>query len=248
MIIHETLKQLGLEDRETDIYLALLRLGPSSIRDIATRAGVNRGTTYDLLKKLHQLGLASYHPKGKRKLFCAAEPEQLLRMASERQRKLDEAVDTLRQDVVPDLNLLRPDNVSTNVYYYEGDDGIEYVLKDILRTAETSPDRSYYVYSTKLIRKYLYRPFPNYTRQRVQKNIRVRVIAIGEGGEEAPLAERKWIESKESDTAASYVAIYPPKCAMISLVNDDYPTAVVIDAAAVALAMKISFETLWRLL
>jgi DNA-binding MarR family transcriptional regulator len=49
-IIHETLQELGVSPRETDIYLALLRLGPSSIRDIAAAAKINRGITYAVLK------------------------------------------------------------------------------------------------------------------------------------------------------------------------------------------------------
>lgn len=81
----------------------------------------------------------------------------------------------------------------------------------------------------------------------MQRNIRVKVIAIGEGGEEAPLAERKWIGIEERDTAASYVAIYPPKCAIISLIQEDYPTAGVIDSPAIALALKSSFNTLCNL-
>jgi sugar-specific transcriptional regulator TrmB len=248
MIIHEALGKLDFTDREIDIYLAVLKLGPASIRDIASQSDINRGTTYELLKGLHKRGLVSYFPRGKRRFFCAEPPEQLLQIAEEKRQHLGQAIDTLQSDIIPDLNLLKPDRAATNVHYYEGDEGIEHVLRDILRTVEQSQRKIYSVYSSKLIRKYLYRPFPNYTRQRVQRNIRVQVIAIGEGGEDAPLAERKWIDIDDRDTAASYVAIYPPKCAMISLIQEDYPTAVVIDSSAIALALKISFDTLWNLL
>ena len=248
MTVHETLQKLDLNDREIDIYLALLKLGPASIRDIARQSAINRGTTYELLKGLHNKGLVSYFPRGKRRFFCAEQPEHLLQIAEEKQHHLGEAIETLQSEIIPDLNLLKPDQAATNVHYYEGDDGIEHVLRDILRTVEQSQSKIYSVYSSKLIRKYLYRPFPTYTRQRVQRNIRVQVIAIGEGGEEAPLAERKWIHADERNTAASYVAIYPPKCAMISLIQEDYPTAVVIESSAIALALKISFDTLWNLL
>ena len=132
--------------------------------------------------------------------------------------------------------------------YYEGDEGIEKVLKDILNTAEKSPNKNYNVYSSQAIRKYLYRPFPNYTLQSVKRGIRVKAIAIGPGGEEAPLSQRKWIGNKNDGTQASYVAIYPPKCAMISLQEGNYPTAVVIESEAISRSMNLSFETLWGLL
>ncbi|MCW8997164.1 MAG: hypothetical protein OQK04_00420, partial [Kangiellaceae bacterium] len=103
-------------------------------------------------------------------------------------------------------------------------------------------------YSSQAIRQHLYRPFPNYTIQRIKRNIRVKAIAIGPGGEEAPLSERKWIGDKHNGSQASYVAIYPPKCAMISLQEGNYPSAVVIESEAISEAMNLSFETLWSLL
>jgi sugar-specific transcriptional regulator TrmB len=245
MIIHETLRQLGLTDRQTDIYLTLLKQGPGSIRDIAAGAGINRGTTYEELKTLRTRSLVSYFPRGKRKFFCAEPPEALMRIAEEKQTSLALATTTLKHDILPDLQHFKPDLTTTNVRHYEGDEGIEFVLKDILNTLDAAPQKLYRVYSSKQIRKYLYRPFPNFTRLRVQKGIAVNVIAIGDGGEEAPLAERKWIKTGTGNTAASYVAIYPPKCAMISLVQGDYPTAVILDSEAIALVMQISFDTLW---
>lgn len=246
MIIHDTLARLGIDVRETDIYLTLLKQGPASIRDIAERAGINRGTTYETLKVLKEKGLVSYYPRGKRRYFCAEPPELLLRLAEDRQEEVSSAIAALSRDIVPDLKLMTPVSATTNVRHYEGDDGIEFVLRDILRSVSEQPDKFYRVYSSRLIRKYLYRPFPNFTRQRVQKNIFVKVIAIGEGGEDAPLAERKWIPTAESDASASYVAIYPPRCAFISLVQGDYPTAVILESEAIALAQKISFDTLWQ--
>jgi HTH-type transcriptional regulator, sugar sensing transcriptional regulator len=246
MIIHETLKQIGLSDRQTDIYLTLLKQGPGSIRDIASGAGLNRGTTYEELKTLRTRSLVSYFPKGKRKFFCAEPPQQLVKIAEEKQDVLARATSVLRHDILPDLSNLKADSSTINVHHYEGDEGIEFVLKDILKTVEAQPQKKYRVYSSKQIRKYLYRPFPNFTRQRVGKGISVDVIAIGDGGEDAPLAHRKWIQTEAGDTAASYVAIYPPKCALISLVRGDYPTAVLLNSDAIALVMQISFNTLWQ--
>lgn len=247
MIIHDTLAEFGLSQRQTDIYLTLLRLGPSSIRDIAAGAQLNRGTTYEELKQLRQLGLVSHFPRGKRKFFGAEPPEQLMRLAREKQSNLGNAVNTLESELLPDLLALVPDTSTTLVQHYEGDDGIEFVLRDILATTSQSDEKRYRVYSSRQIRKYLYRPFPNFTRQRVAAGIAVNVIAIGDGGEDAPLAERRWIEAPASGTA-SYVAIYPPRCAMISLVKGDYPTAVLIESDAIALALKVSFDTLWAYL
>lgn len=248
MIIHETLEALDLSHTQTDIYLALLKLGPASIRDIALESGVNRGTTYEQLKVLHGKSVVSYVPRGKRRLFCAEPPECLLKLLDSKTARLSEASELLKQEIVPDLHQIRGDSNDTQVRHYEGDDGIEFVLRDILTTMATTTDPVYRVYSSKRIRKYLYRPFPTFTRQRVKQGIGVKVIAIGPGGEDAPLSERKWLDSGNEDPSASYVAVYKDKCAMISLTHGDHPIAVVIESAAIATALTLSFDALWTFL
>ena len=86
-----------------------------------------------------------------------------------------------------------------------------------------------------------------WARQRVQRGIRVRVIAIGEGGDEAELAERKWLPAG-SGTNASYIAIYPPKIAIITLAQKNYPVVIVIESPAIASTQQLMFDTLWSLL
>lgn len=245
MIIHETLKELGISERQTDLYLTLLKLGPSSIRDIATASDINRGTVYEELKRLRTMSLVTYFPQGKRKFFCAEPPEVLVRRARRVQQQTSEAADRLEQEILPNLKEIMPDTSHTSVFHYEGDEGVEYLLRDILDTVSKSGEKHYRVYSSRRIRKYLYRPFPGFTNARVKAGIHVNVIAIGEGGEDAPLSDRKWIEDSGQEQAASYVAIYGTKCAMISLLGGDYQTVVILDSEGISSAMKISFDTLW---
>ena len=243
----DILEQLGLDQKEISLYLALLKLGTASIRDIAAEADINRGTTYETLKAMAGKGIVSYFPKGKRRVFCAEPPEKLLDLAEEKKQSLEQGIEEMKHSLIPQLNHLKPDFNSGNVRFYEGDSGIEFVLKDILHTVEKQDERAYSVFSSKPIREHLYRPFPNYTQQRIRKKIGVKVIAIGEGGEDAEFSERKWIETSDK-MDSSYIAIYPPKVAMISLASKDYPVAVVIDSNEIARTQQIIFDTLWRTL
>lgn len=243
----DSLRQLDLDERQVQIYHALLDLGPASIRDVAARAGINRGTTYETLKQLATKGIVSYFPKGRRRVFQAEDPERLLSLGESKQQALSQAMEQLRREVIPALKQRQADFSPGNVRFYEGDDGVELVLRDILDQAGRNPERGYSVISTKVLRAQLYRPFPNFTRQRIQRGIRVRVLSIGEGGEEAELAERKWLPAGDN-TDASYIAIYPPKVAMITQARKDYPVVVVMDSAAIASTQQILFDTVWSLL
>jgi sugar-specific transcriptional regulator TrmB len=243
----QTLGELGLDRRQVQIYQSLHKLGPASIRDVAAEAGINRGSTYETLKQLVTKGLVSYFPKGRRRVFQAEDPERLLSLGESKQQALAQAMEELRKDIIPSLKQARPEFSPGNVRFYEGDDGVELVLRDILNSTARNAGKGYAVISTKTLRQHLYRPFPNFTRQRVQKGIRVRVIAVGEGGDDAELAERKWLPAS-ADTDASYIAIYPPKVAMITLADRDYPVVVIIDSAAIASTQQLLFDTLWELL
>lgn len=241
------LQQIGLSQRDITLYLALFRLGPSSIRDIANYTGINRGTTYETLKQMAAQGIISYAPKGKRRVFAAESPDKLLELAEEKRHSLEQTIHSLKSEIIPGLRHLKPDFSPGNVRFYEGDDGIEFVLKDILATVGKQADKTYSVFSSKSIRHHLYRPFPNYTVQRIKQKINVRVIALGEGGEDAEYSERKWLQT-EGAVDASYIAIYPPKVAMISMASENYPVATVIESPDIARAQQIVFETLWRFL
>ena len=236
-----SLKSLDLSDREIAIYLALLELGPASIRDLAEKANINRGSSYETLKVLVKKGIVNYLPKGKRRIFQAEDPSRLLALAEEKHQELEATLVSLKTEIIPALRHLKPEFATSNVRFYEGDEGVEYVLKDILSSA----DKSYSVISTQALREHLYRPFPTFTKQRISKGIFVRVLAIGEGGDEAELAERKWMKGEGN---ASYIAIYPPKVAMISLTKNDFPVAVVIDSDAISGTHQTMFDTLWNAL
>ena len=77
MQIEIILKSYGLSKKETEVLLSLIELGPSSVRLVSDRAGVNRGTTYDILKSLIGQGLVSYHKnKSRRPDFMGPEPDK----------------------------------------------------------------------------------------------------------------------------------------------------------------------------
>ncbi|HEV7454556.1 MAG TPA: hypothetical protein VGO07_04835, partial [Candidatus Saccharimonadales bacterium] len=131
--------------------------------------------------------------------------------------------------------------------YYEGDDGVVTILKDVLQTCRDLDNSFYYAYSTSKIRQYLYRKFPQFTDRRIAEGIAVKVIAVGEGGEMATGAERKWLLSEATPTAAtSYTIIYGDKVATISTSNDLTPYGVIIEDAGAAAMQRMIFEQLWK--
>lgn len=125
MVLEQTLKQLGLSDKEARVYLAILELGMDKVQTIARKAGVNRPTTYVILENLAKIGLVSQSPESKKFLFSAEPPSRLKILIKQKEAELEEKTKTLEQ-YIPHLEALF--NLSENkpsVKYYEGKEGLK---------------------------------------------------------------------------------------------------------------------------
>jgi len=239
------LEDLGLTKAEAQVYLALLQSGPSSIRKIATVANINRGTTYDALKRLSTTGLVSYRKRGERQHYMAESPDQINTLITERRRELVN-LQAEAQTLIPKLMAIGERRQGEPIVrFYEDDAGVVAILNDVLATTARLDPKEYYVYSSLSLRGYLYRRFPTFTKRRLQNDIFVRVIAVGEGGEPAEEAELKWLPEPKNADLSSYVIIYGNKVATISVSPDETPYGVVIEEAGVAAMQKFLFEQLW---
>jgi len=105
MQVKSTLKSLGFSDKEAATYLAILSGGPDSVRNIAAKAGLNRGTAYDVLKELMRLGAVSFYNKEKKQYFVAEPPEKLMGVVAKRIEELESSRERLTS-ALPELQSL----------------------------------------------------------------------------------------------------------------------------------------------
>lgn len=147
-------------------------------------------------------------------------------------------------EALPELRSLYAHGGSRpTVKYFEGVKGVALILEDVLRTMGAQDDKVYRVYSSLALRDQLYKEYPQFTKERVERRIRVRAIAVGAGGEEQPFSERRWLP--KGTASPTYKLIFGPKTAFISLGKDGAPLGVLIEDAAVAETEKMIFDRLW---
>ena len=96
------LSGLGVPQTEAMTYAALLKTEVHSIRKIAAYTGINRGTTYEALKRLTALGLASVRRQGNREHYTAESPEKILDIIRDKRRDLIDLAATAKT-VIPEL-------------------------------------------------------------------------------------------------------------------------------------------------
>ena len=242
----QMLELLGLSEKEYHVYQTLLRLGSAPLRRVAEVAGLNRGTTYDALKRLKAVGLVGHVDAKRHRYFTAEDPSKLTGLVTRREVALHEVRDSLT-DVIPALQTLTLDqHHRPSVRYYEGPSGIRDILTDVLSVCGTSEEKMYRIYSSSAIRDLITAAWPRFTATRVRRGIRVRAISVGEGGKTHGLDERRWLSKKTA--APTYIFIYGAKTAYVSVEASKQLFGVIIEDDAIAATQKLIFDSLWNTL
>lgn len=91
------LQEIGLTNWETKAYLSLLKLGQTTTGELIKDSGVPASKIYLTLDSLMSKGLVSYVIKGKTKNFIATDPDKILSLFKEKERKVEEAVKEFSQ-------------------------------------------------------------------------------------------------------------------------------------------------------
>ncbi len=248
MEIQVILKNFGLSEKEIAVYLALVELGASSVREIASKSKVNRGTSYDILKSLITLGIVSYYNKESKQYFIAENPEKLLSAIDQKKEDLEEVRNNIERSLPLIKTLFEKQGGKPIVRFYEGTKGIRQILEDVLVEVGGNKDKSYYLYSssTPEDRKNVYGAMPDFSTKRVAKKIAVKIISLGEGGKLVGLDERKIMPSKCENLKATHEIIYAGKVAHISIDKNENPVGVVIQNEEIYNMQKMIFEFNWQ--
>lgn len=236
--------KLGLTTRDSRVYMALLKNGVSSIRGIADITSINRGSVYESIKDLTAAGLVSYQTSSVNKKYFAEQPSKILDIIKRRKEELDDLA-TITTNILPSLSSELAYTPYSNIKFYEDHEGVAVILRDVLATTVQLEPKEYYAISSKVMRKYIYKKFPNFTKQRILKDIFVKVVAIGEGGKEADASARVWVKAEDGVQPSSYNLIYGNKFAMIALNDNMHPYGIVIEDDGVASMQKALFNQIW---
>ena len=244
------LKKLGLTDKDAKVYVKLIEHGPISVRALAQLSDLNRGTTYDILKSLQRKGLVSYFHHDTKQNFVAEDPLRLIKLIKDREEELIEVKNKI-DDIIPELKSLQAQGDNKPVTkYYEGKEGIRFILDDVLTTMKESDANEYYIYSAPGVREDIYAAYPDFIKKRIKYKLIVKTISLSEGGDTYGLDERKWLPKSQisNKVETTYILIYGNKCAFISRDSSHKPVGVIIENKMIYETQKIIFDQLWKFL
>lgn len=126
MILKEELRKIGLSYKESQVYLAALELGETSVNRLALKSKIKRTTVYLVLSSLQEKGLISKTKRNKKTFFLAEDPRTLVGVLEEKKKRLEK--------IMPEL--LSFDNLldkKPGIQYFEGEEGIKTAYKRTLK-------------------------------------------------------------------------------------------------------------------
>lgn len=241
MNIKEALKQIGIDGKRADVYLACLEMGGATAYLLAKKTGLKRPTVYDIVDYLMKEGLVHKSIKGNVKYYSPVDPEVLVRKLHQKERNI--------QKIMPALqNLYNSPKVKPFIRYFEDEEGIKEMYEDSLKSLKKGDEILAYVGEDVLENLPEYAQY--YVRRRVKKGIRLRGIykeneKIKEYIEKNPqqLREAKLLP-KEQFPVGNETNIYSNKVAIANYGTEMF--GMIIESAEIARAQKAIFELAWK--
>jgi len=235
------LQELGLTDKESALYLALIELGQADVSAIAAKAAIKRPTAYVLLDALRDKGFVSLQD-GATRQYRAEDPRKLLALERNKVSQFEKVLPGI-------LGLSSESRNKPGTRFFSGIDGIKSVYEESLLLPSGTEILSIGIAEAV---EYSIDDFQNwYIRRRASSNLPMRSIipATAEGLEVSRRDKEELRETRTVNpadfTEPVEINIYLDRVATVSFVEGEL-IGVIIESKVLANVNRQMFELLWK--
>jgi HTH-type transcriptional regulator, sugar sensing transcriptional regulator len=252
--IKNLLSQIGLNEVEIKVFLANLETGSATAAKIADRAGLNRVTTYEALKRLSKKALVKIRAKKNTSVrYFEAEDIEIIQSQLENKKEMvEEQIAQIKEMKNDFRSLYSFSSKKPEVVFYEGKEGIKNAILDTLRTEpkEILSFASAEYFSLAFDEKFL----STYWKKRTEQGIQTRGImpntekAVGIFTPERNQKELRRVKfiSQDIYNFKNEIDIYGNNVSIISLEKGN-EHAIIIRSKSIADGLRAVYETMWNL-
>lgn len=234
----EILKELGLSENESLVYITLLKEKSCNASRLAKLAKINRSTVYLELDNLKEKGLVSYLIKNSKRFYFPSDPEKFIEILNEKKEKFE--------NILPQLKELHKSIDPFKIEIFEGKEGIKTFYQDIYSTVK----EFFVIGATGKAGEILKFEYPHLVKKFLKSNIKEKALAnisakaFMESHPSANL-EIKYIPKKYE--AKVTTIIYENKIALQSLQENSIYVVLIKDEFLYQ-TYKNQFDLLWSFL
>ncbi|MFA6427301.1 MAG: helix-turn-helix domain-containing protein [Candidatus Magasanikbacteria bacterium] len=135
--LYKQLQDVGLQDNEAKVYLALLEIGRGTVTQISSRAGMNRTTGYDILERLSLHGLVNPVITSKKKRIYVPEPPIRLKQFLENKKRQAERRLNEIGSLLPELQALYKTELKPVIKVAEGKNAMQKLYMNVTESNST---------------------------------------------------------------------------------------------------------------
>lgn len=241
MNLVKALSDIGLKDKESKVYLALLELGPSLVSVLSRKAGTNRVSTYHVLGKLMEGGYVTQMINKEMKYFAAVDPVLIVEQVNARAQRVSSALEELK-------NLQNMYQKKAKTHHFQGLNGIKAMIQDTLLTPGPILNFSY----SQKIREQWPEYDDEYICQRIRRKISIKCICPMDsevlkikGTDREAYRETRIIPLEEFPLACE-INIYADKTAFMSFEPNDL-FGIIIENENFTSSHRYMFNMAWKM-
>lgn len=240
------LRRLGLEPKQTLVYLKALELGASSMTELARAAGLKRPSVYLAVEELLLLGLLSEVTRGKRKVYSAVHPRRLLDIVLLRAHEIEEALPEL-------VALHHMPKERPKIQVFEGKEGVKMLYRELYQSLNNKKEALWFS-NIGALKERLPEVLTEYKRMlRALRHPKIRELNFGDEAGKAWVEELRRLRGKnhflrtlptEFPFGLCDNLIFDNRLVIFSLRGSAFVT--VIESADVAQTYRTLFEWAWK--
>jgi sugar-specific transcriptional regulator TrmB len=248
MNIIESLSNLGLSQKQAELYTYLLKQPRDDVQTVFTIAkGVKmpRSTVYLILEDLEYRKLVSSYKRNNVLHYLTADPIRLSRDLEEKKELLGNLLPTLQ-------NLAKDPAIASSVQTFTGAKGVKIVFDDTFNNPRGYGVKEYHTISHPRLIEYMPKQFPKYMENKKRLNLFSRLIVPGFVEKNCPKEYRSdsHREARFLPTPFAFdgtLIIYGRKTALISHRGKEV-YSMIIDSQAITEMIDALYTCLWNML
>ncbi len=237
------LYNLEIPDMQSEVYLALLKLGEGNYTEIAKKAGIKRTTLYPILEKMEMRGLIK---KGlDKKVFIPIMPQQLFEKLQGNNLIFFHSIPQF-QDLMK-----RPEKMA-KVKFYNGRKGIQQLFSDDLEAFKNKKDKIFRSVSGASFYAFDAEFRDHYAKERQKTGVETRLIVSDDLREYVKKYKIQFSMQKVKFLPATLgsitgrIAASPERISLIGFLKDE--SGIMIESAELADTFITFFDFVWGMM
>ncbi len=240
-------KRIGMTDGETKVYIALVKLGESTVGAIGRDSKVSKSKIYDILDKLIEKGLVGYMIKSGIKYFSVNDPKMILEYIKKKEEEIEETKQEAEK-IISELSMQRATaGVKKIAEIYEGFNGLKAIREELIRTLKKG-DEFLVLGAPKIANEKWEAWFLDFHKRREARGVGMRIIYNSDArtfGEKRKKFKFTNVRYLPSDLVSpNWIDIYNDTVLFVFVVKE--PLTFVIRSKDLANSFKAYFDIMWK--